>query len=140
MICFPERSIFFAANGSGIGVVSRTDYLFGGSWFGNWGGFPNGVSFLRQFVWVLGWFPERSISLGAVGSGIGVVSRTDYLFCGKRFGFRGVFPNGVSLLRQTVRELGWFPERNVHSKAVGSGIGVFPRTYPIRVRISIIVT
>jgi len=133
---FPEQSISFSEFRSGIEGFSRTECPFKGSWFGFGGGFPNGVSPLQSFVRDLVAFPERNVHSKAVGSGFGVASRTEYLLFRVPFGFGGDFPNKVSPPQSFVRELRAFPERNVHSKAVGSGLGVVSRTEYLLFRVS----
>jgi len=65
-----------------------------------------------------------------------VVSRTECPFKGSWFGFWGDFPNGVSSFQGFVRELVAFPEQIVHSKVVGSDLGVVSRTEYLLFRVS----
>ena len=57
-----------------------------------------------------------------------MASRTEHLLFRVSFGFWGGFPNKVSPPQSFVRELKYFPEQNVHSKAVGSDLEVVSRT------------
>jgi len=87
-------------------MISRTECLFGEVSFGEKGSFPNGVSFLRQLVRVLGHFPERNAFLGRFRSRKRVVSRTEYYSFGNWFGFWGDFPNGMPFWGEFVLEKG----------------------------------
>jgi len=78
-------------------VVSRTECPFKGSWFGFGGGFPNGISSFQSFVRGLRYFPEQIVHSEAVGSGFGVISRTEYLFFRVSFGNWWLFPNRLSI-------------------------------------------
>jgi len=109
-------------------VISRTECLFGESSFWKKGSFPNKVSFLRLLIRVSGCFPERSIISSAVGSGFGVIFRTECLFGEVSFGKRGSFPDKVSFLRLLVRVSGHFPRRNAFLRRFRSGKGVVSRT------------
>jgi len=108
-------------------VVFRTKCLFGGSTFGKRGGFPDGVSFLGEYVREKGWFSGRSASFGSNRSGKGVVFRTKCLFGGSTFGKMGDFPDEVSFWEEYVRENGWFSGRSASFGSNRSGKGVISR-------------
>ena len=125
---FLERNAFWGRFRSGKRVVSRTEYYSFGNWFGFRGDFPNGMPFGGGFVRERGQFPEQSIIYSAVGSGFGVISRTECLFEENWFGKEGGFPNKVSFLRLLVRVSGHFPEQNAFLGKVCSGKRVVSRT------------
>ena len=95
------------SNRSEKGVISRTKCLFGEPPFGKMGGFPDGVSFLGEYVRKNEWIPERSVFLVSHRSGKGVVFRTEGL---QQAGFLKDFADGrVGVLKVFGELFGRYP-------------------------------